>query len=500
MGRIRRVAVCACVLTAGLTMIGMVSELTVLPASAAALAPCEQSGPPLRYLVVFDQGTTEQAADAQISTSCGTTVVYYPQISVAVATATDPGFTGRIGFDRAYSAEAEAAGQPDARQVAKSDDTEYARLPAQLVPEVTGRANEQWDMRMIGAPAAHQFSTGSRDVVVGILDSGVDPNHPALRDALDPKLSTGCLSGRPDSTERAWTPTGSPHGTHVAGTVAAAGSTDEPTGVAPGVRIASVKVVDDEGYIYPEAAMCGLLWAADHKFTITNNSYFVDPWKFTCPDVPGQRVVYTAIKRAVDYATDQGVLTVAAAGNSGIDLSAPGTDLSSPDNVPTGKRTVRTLGPGCTVLPAGLRGVVTVSAVDQNQAKAGYSGYGLGLIDVAAPGGDADRGQNDCVLSTIPGGYGRECGTSMAAPHAAGVAALLASTHPRSTPAQLKKLLDAQAQPLPCPANYDPEETGAQDGYCTGYSAYNAFYGHGLVNALAAVQPDQTNPLAPITR
>ena len=497
MGRIRRVAVCACVLTA-LSMVGTVSGFAVLPASAAPPAPCEQSGPPLRYLVVFDQGTTEQAAGTQISASCGTTVVYYPQISVAVATATGPGFTDRIGFDRAYSAEAEAVEQSDAR-VAKADGTERARAPVQLAPEVTGRASDQWNMRMIGAPAAHRFYTGSRDVVVGILDSGVDPTHPALRAALDPKLSTGCLSGRPDSAERAWTPTGSPHGTHVAGTVAAAGGTDEPTGVAPGVRIASVKVVDDEGYIYPEAAMCGLLWAADHKFTITNNSYFVDPWRFTCPDVPGQWVVYTAIKRAVDYATNQGVLTVAAAGNSGVDLSTPGIDLSSPDNVPTGQRPVRTLGPGCTVLPAGLHGVVTVSAVDRNQAKASYSGYGLGVIDVAAPGGDADQDQSDCVLSTIPGGYGRECGTSMAAPHAAGVAALLASTHPRSTPAQLKKMLDAQAQPLPCPANYDPEGTGAQDGYCTGYSAYNSFYGHGLVNALAAVQPDQANPLDPIT-
>ena len=75
----------------------------------------------------------------------------------------------------------------------------------------------------------------------------------------------------------------------------------------------------------------------------------------------------------------------------------------------------------------------------------------------------------------------------MAAPHVSGVAALLASKHPEATGTQLSRMLNAQSETLPCPADYDLNGTGAQDAYCTGYSEYNGFYGHGLVDALAAV-------------
>ncbi|MGH3495116.1 MAG: S8 family serine peptidase, partial [Sciscionella sp.] len=92
-----------------------------------------------------------------------------------------------------------------------------------------------------------------------------------------------------------------------------------------------------------------------------------------------------------------------------------------------------------------------------------------------------------CVLSTVPGGYRRFCGTSMAAPHATGVLALLASTHPGAGPKELAALLDAEATPLPCPGDYDLNHTGVQEAICAGYTQFNGFYGHGLVNALAAV-------------
>jgi subtilisin family serine protease len=75
----------------------------------------------------------------------------------------------------------------------------------------------------------------------------------------------------------------------------------------------------------------------------------------------------------------------------------------------------------------------------------------------------------------------------MAAPHASGVAALLASTHPSASPKELTQLLDSEADPVACPGDYDLNGTGAQDAYCTGDSTYNSFYGHGLVDALAAV-------------
>jgi subtilisin family serine protease len=230
----------------------------------------------------------------------------------------------------------------------------------------------------------------------------------------------------------------------------------------------------------------------------------VDPWEYTCDDQQGQHVVTEAMRRAVDYATAQGVLNIAAVTNSAADLTQPGADTHSPDNSPD--HAVRNLGSGCSVLPAEEHNVVAVSSVGANQLKASYSSYGLGAVDVTAPGGDTHQkpanGDNPCVLSTVPGGYGDFCGTSMAAPHVTGVAALLASTHPGDTPAQLTKLLNQQAKPVQCPSDYDLNDTGVQDAYCSGYASFNGFYGHGMVNALAAVasgtapKPTTTAPAA----
>ncbi|MBO0840589.1 MAG: S8 family serine peptidase, partial [Sciscionella sp.] len=480
-----------------------------------------------------------------------------------------------VGPDRAYSAQASADTDHD---LAKTDRIEHTGARPATV-STADRTGEQWDMRLIDAGQAHKITEGSRDVLVGVLDSGIDPNHPDLRPALDPADSAGCVDGVAERGQSSWAPTTSGHGTHVAGIIAAADDGKGITGVAPGVRIASVKVVDDSGYIYPEAAVCGLMWAAARHMSITNNSYFVDPWLFACDDSTGQHVVYQAMKRAVDYATAHGVLNIAAAGNSGVDLTSPGDDANSPDNAAPDQRTDRQLGDDCATLPAGLPGVLAVSSVGPGMVKASYSAYGLGAIDVAGPGGDreqasavstsnaddvtasagsgvgndgaaaADDGSsaaldvnnathdnsthNDgattrggaptkngsaektsavttpapqhnhgtqsvednagaddgCVLSTVPGGYGYECGTSMAAPHVTGVAALLASKHPHASPAQLTNLLNATASPLSCPSDYDLSGTGAQDAYCTGYAKYNSFYGHGMVNALNAVAP-----------
>ncbi|HVV20075.1 MAG TPA: S8 family serine peptidase [Pseudonocardiaceae bacterium] len=457
---------------------------------------CVQGGPTLRYLVVFSEGTSTSNAEAQITAACGTTTIYYAPIAVAVATSADPRFVDRIGPDRAYSAEAQAYDADQSTAGSRKSD----EVPADPNGGVTSDpsavstadlANRQWDMSMINARQAHRIDEGSSKVVVGVLDSGVDPDHPNLTGELDRTASAGCVTGAPDTSQSAWEPTTSPHGTHVAGTIAADDDGHGIAGVAPGVRVASVKVVDDDGYIYPEAAVCGFMWAAHEHMTIANNSYFVDPWVFTCADVTGQSVIYQAVDRAVTYATRHGVLSIAAAGNGGVDLTNPGQDSRSPDNVDSDDQRQRQLSDSCVQLPAGIPGVVNVSAVGADKVKASYSSYGLGIVNVTAPGGDPLQGSR-CVLSTVPGGYASSCGTSMAAPHASGVAALLASTHPDASPRQLTQLLDSEADPIACPADYDLNGTGAQDAYCTGDSTYNSFYGHGLVDALAAVSSGDT--------
>lgn len=458
-----------------------------------ATTECTPERAPLRYVVLFEPGTTRQAAEWTVAAACGALSGYYPEIAVAIATSTDADFGDRMGSHRAFSAQATMR-EDGRRPPRKADETRSTRARVTANPagvSQVDRTGEQWNMTLIQADEARQVNGGDRDVVVGILDSGVDPSHPELRGSLDPALSAGCLTGTPDSSAPAWQPSSSPHGTHVAGTIAAADDGRGITGVAPGVRIASVKVVDDEGFIFPEYAVCGLMWASANKMTITNNSYFVDPWLMTC-NRDGEHVVYESVRRAVDHATRRGVLTVAAASNESTDLSDPrGRTARSPAVDAQAPGQDRAVDSTCRVLPAGLRGVVAVSSVGPDKLKAGYSAYGLGVIDVTAPGGELAKASSDgadhCVLSTVPGGYERYCGTSMATPHVTGVAALLASEHPKTTPQKLTRMLAAQAESIPCPDDYDLSGTGAQDAYCSGYAPYNSFYGHGLVDALAAV-------------
>ncbi|MCR6483344.1 S8 family serine peptidase [Amycolatopsis sp. OK19-0408] len=458
-----RAAVCTVLVLSGCVTAG----------PAAADEPACAHGRNLRYVVTFDRGTSESSARAQVTGACGATTVYYPQIAVAVATSGDSGFGGRLGLDRAFSAQAERLAAQRATDVkpqparATLPATDPARVPA---ADLSGR---QWDMRMINAGRVPGRSDGSRDVVVGVLDSGIDPDHPDLTGALDREDSAGCLTGAPDRSPASWAPTTSVHGTHVAGIIAAADDGRGVTGVAPGVRVASVKVIDDRGYADPEAAVCGLMWAASRHMRLTNSSFFVNPWTLSCIRGNDRGVVHEALARAVEYSTSAGTLNVAAATNEAVDLT-PSARSGSPG-----------AGSGCEALPAGLRDVVAVSAVGSDRVKAGYSSYGLGVIDVTAPGGET----GECVLSTVPGGYAPLCGTSMAAPHVTGVLALLASTHEEAGPRQLRRTLDNQAMPMACPADYDLTGDGTQDAYCAGYEGFNGFYGHGMVDALAAVAP-----------
>ncbi|MGN8024830.1 S8 family peptidase [Microbacterium sp. 22242] len=334
---------------------------------------------------------------------------------------------------------------------------------------------QQWDMTMIHADQAAQVTDGSRNVLVGVLDSGIDPTHPDLQANIDTADSVNCTAGgRPDQTAGGWYPTTSDHGTHVAGTIAAARNGVGIVGVAPNVRLASVKVVNDDGFIYPEYAICGFMWAADHGMDVTNNSYYIDPFEFWCDDQPDQAAVREAVARAVNWSSEKGVVSAAAAGNSGLDLTVNTTDEGSPDDAPA--PTPRTINQGCKDIPAQVPGVVTVSSLTQTGQLSYFSNRGLGEIDVAAPGSR--------ILSTIPGGkYGLKSGTSMASPHVAGVLALMKSAHPELTPAQLVEKLRADATPTPCSA---PQLDNGPA--CVGTPALNSYYGSGIVNALKAVQ------------
>jgi subtilisin family serine protease len=340
------------------------------------------------------------------------------------------------------------------------------------------REAEQWDMQMIKADQAHKITDGSRNVLVGVLDSGIDADHPDLVANLDVANSVNCVdAGRPSTT--GWEPTTSDHGTHVAGTIAAARNGVGIVGVAPNVRLASVKVVNDDGFIYPEYAVCGFVEAGLKHMDVTNNSYYVDPFEFYCDDQPDQHAAKEAVRRAVTWSTKEGVVHAAAAGNSAQDLANKDTflDTGSPDD---GKPVTRTLNSTCNDIPTELDGVVTVSSVQRfpagtlNSLLSGFSNRGLGVIDVAAPG--------STILSTIVAnnGYGTKSGTSMASPHVAGVLALMKSVHPDWTPAQMITKLRQQADDKACSA-----ATGGVP--CVGPVEDNSYFGEGMVDALDAV-------------
>lgn len=336
------------------------------------------------------------------------------------------------------------------------------------------REGEQWDMQMIKADQAHKITDGSRNVLVGVLDSGIDPDHPDLQANIDVADSVNCTNGgRPDTSATGWNPTTSDHGTHVAGTIAAARNGVGIVGVAPNVRMASVKVVSDEGFIYPEYAVCGFVWAGEKHMDVTNNSYYVDPFEFWCSDQPDQAAAKEAVSRAVAWSTKQGVVHAAAAGNSALDLSDKSKfkDPGSPNDAPS--PTTRTINDGCQDIPAELPGVVTVSSATRTGALSSFSNRGLGVIDVSAPGSS--------ILSTIVrnNGYGTKSGTSMASPHVAGVLALMKSAHPELTPAQMVAKLRADATDTAC--------TVTSGAACVGTPEDNSYYGEGMIDALKAV-------------
>jgi hypothetical protein len=227
------------------------------------------------------------------------------------------------------------------------------------------------------------------------------------------------------------------HGSHVAGTVAQSTNNSRGVaGVAHGASIMPIKVLDAGGSGWDSDIADGIYWAVNHGADILNLSL-------------GGYGSSTAMQNAVNYAWGQGCLVVCAAGNDNTSLVS---------------------------YPAGYANSISVSATEWRDLRAYYSNYGS-TIDICAPGGDvtADRngdGYADGVLQNTfdPNeSYWFWQGTSMASPHVAGVAALVKSRNMTLTNSQIRNILQSTAKDL-------------------GTAGWDSFYGHGQVNALAAVQ------------
>ncbi|MEU6380593.1 S8 family serine peptidase [Streptomyces sp. NPDC046909] len=493
-------------------VLSLTASLGFLPAAASAAPYAESTAqaadsPNLSYVVntKVDRHTIESVKKA-VAAAGGTVVITYDKIGVIVVHSANPDFGAQIRAVRGV--QSAGATRTSALTPASTTDEGAAQLLTKEQAEKIEAASaadagsepleaDQWDLRAIGADKAAQINPGSKKVTVAVIDTGVDDTHPDIAPNFSASQSANCDGGVPDTTEGAWRPYTAQdyHGTHVAGEIAAARNGIGVAGVAPGVKVAAINVTDpSNGLFYPESVVCAFVFAADHGVEITNNSYYVDPWLYNCLDDPDQRAIVDSVNRASLYAQHKGTLNLASAGNSNDDLDSDAlVDDSSPDD---STAVTRTVDPHeCFDVPTQLPGVVTVSATGVNNLKSYYSSYGYGVIDVAAPGGDRlyqipdTPSKNGRILSTMPNNsYGFLQGTSMASPHAAGVAALLKSTHPWATPAQLQALLKAQATNPGCPDSYDQNGDGTQDATCVGGKRVNGFYGFGIVNALRAVK------------
>ncbi|MCM1977345.1 S8 family serine peptidase [Streptomyces sp. G1] len=476
-------------------------------ATAVALLPnvsaaAETEATSLSYVVNVQPGHGPSArVERAIAKAGGTVVTSYDRIGVIVVHSANPDFARTLR---------------KVPGVQSAGNTRNAPLPAQSTtdvgtPKVLGAAEVaavaeaegqdplqplQWDLPAIKADRAHEKSLGSSRVTVAVIDTGVDDTHPDLAPNFDRDASVNCVTGKPDTTEGAWRPgpTESPHGTHVAGEIAAAKNGVGMTGVAPGVKVSGIKVSTTEGYFYTEAVVCGFVWAAEHGVDVTNNSYYTDPWYFNCKNDPDQKALVEAVSRAARYAEKKGTVNVAAAGNENYDLAAD--EITDPVSPNDGTPVERVVDPSkCLDIPTQLPGVVTVAATGAKGLKSSFSNHGLGVVDIAAPGGDSTRFQtpeppatSGLILGTLPGGrWGYMAGTSMASPHVAGVAALIKSTRPYLPPTAVKALLYAQADAKACGDPYDIDGDGEVDATCEGSKNRNGFYGWGVADALDAV-------------
>jgi subtilisin family serine protease len=493
MSRIRRLLMAGSLLLASAPIVGGVE---------VAHAGAQQT-----YLVVYHQQAVPADAVGTISRAGGTVVATYGAIGVAVVRSDSTTFRSTLIKDsrvEGVSATAKFATRLNDGIIGDSTTTSSTATPA---PGSDNLSALQWDMDQISAPAARAINGGSSSVTVGDIDTGLDYTHPDLAANVDFAKSVSCIGDTPNTSPSAWNDDNG-HGTHTAGTIAAAKNGIGIVGVAPNVKIAAIKAGDAAGFFFPEAVVCAFNWAATHNIQVTNNSYFADPWLFNCKNDAEQRAIWTAERRAIQFAQRRGTVVVAAIGNQADDLAHPTLDRTSPDDTSPVERRVTN---ACAVIPVEVPGVIGVSADGNLGMKSFYSSYGVGSTQVVAPGGDSilqvtAAAPNGRVLSTWPAALASHCtrkvfdgaalycylqGTSMASPHVAGVAALIVSMGITS-PGAVTARIDNTADAMPCPADvsmyaFFPAVDNGAPQTCQGGTGYNSWFGHGQVNALKAV-------------
>ncbi|MDF2710041.1 MAG: peptidase and in kexin sedolisin [Nonomuraea muscovyensis] len=494
----KRVAVVAAATT-------LVAATLVTPTQARQLDLASETK--TEYVVLYKEGATH--ARQAVEAAGGTVVKENTAVGLATVTTTNAGFAAAardsaeiegVVHNRPIGSVPESARASagvrraiEARAVEKEGHGAAATTGrGRPAPGAEPLAELQWDMKQIHATAdgAHRHQQGSKEVLVGVLDTGVDGSHPDIAPNFNAALSRnftvdipvdadgnevdGPCEAEPDrSCDDPADVDENDHGTHVASSIAAPINRLGIAGVAPKVSIVNLRVGQDSGYFFLQPSVDALTYAGDHGIDVVNMSYYIDPWLFNCTDNPAdsaadraeQATIVKAAQRALDYAHRRGVTLVAAAGNQAADYTKDYTDTASPNfaSEPGETPRERTVPPSCVSMPAEGQHVISVSSLGVSKRKSYFSSFGNRYVDVSAPGGDVyDTADNTrdvtrATLSAYPESLARargelnadgtpnvdhvvrDCagavcgyyqylqGTSMASPRAAGVAALIVS-------------------------------------------------------------------------
>lgn len=494
------------------------ATLCVATGSSAATRAGGADG--TKYTVAFGSSSLPANVDKLVADAGGTIVARLPQIGGLGVVSSNPSFAAKMDGIASVAA-TQASIKTSLRPI---DDRRHSERRARRSsgagqdpqPEPDNLGDQQWDkMRMnVSLTGSYAVNRGRAEVTVALTDTGVDVTHPDIAPNLDVARSRSFVDYEPTIQDY------NGHGTWTASAVAAPINTIGISGVAPDVKLVALKTNDANGDGDLLAIDQALIYAADQRFDVVSSSIIAyvplcrggKARKQGCDDAD-----YILAQRAVDYARARGVTVVAALGNENFDLSNPKA---------VGK--VFGVDGGVLEAPGALEGVIGVTSTGYANDKAFYSNYGLGVADVAAPGGDAifqpapdpyvGGGRllgawsstatsqplfqvEDCV-GAVCGLYAWQQGTSMAAPNAAGVAALVVSRYgdfparfdrTHLSPDRVERLLEGSAYAQSCPQPRtvvyglgDPD--GLYDSArCEGDTSANGFFGHGIVNALAAL-------------
>lgn len=416
------------------------------------------------YIVLARGATLDAKLEADIARAGGVITRRLPQIGMLVVNAPDGAALSRVSGAKYVMSNVSVQWVSPARVV----EGDFANPPFSGNDDT--RFDLQWGHTAVKATDAWNAGVFGAGVRVAVLDGGFDLDHPDLAPNIDFASSTNFVAGETLSYAL---PDAFSHGSHVAGTIAAADNGFGIIGVAPQAQLILVKVLGDGGSGSFADVISGIVHAADVNADIINMSLGASLYQNGNCDDPTD--CYTAreaaelkvaMQRAVTYAHQSGTLVIASAGN----------DANNGDK---DKALMH--------LPSDLAHVVSISATapigwatDPANAfldyPASYTNYGRSVIDFAAPGGDAAYpGNENCLIAGLvrpcwvfdlvfsagsslnpaTASYYWSAGTSMAAPHAAGVAALILSEKGSLNPAQLEAFLRGYSADLGQPGN-DP--------------------------------------------